>query len=126
MKKLMLVLLLLSAPASAEWTRVDDNEDLDAYVDRATIHRQTNIVGMWALLDYKSSRQWSDYLLYWSMKTQKEFDCDAAQYRTLESELHFEHMGTGPSVYTIPGGVSWQTMPADSFDVALWKFACKP
>ncbi len=125
MKKLLFVLLLLSAPACAEWTRVDADEELDAYVDLATIHKQANIVGMWALLDYKTSRQWSDYLLYWSMKTQKEFDCDAGQYHTLNSVLHFEHMGDGPGVYEVPGGASWRRVPLEGIDGVLWKFACK-
>jgi hypothetical protein len=125
MKKLLVVLLLLNTPAWAEWTRVDANEDLDAYVDLATIHRKANIVGMSALLDYKTSHQWSDYLLYWSMKTQKEFDCDAGQYHTLNSVLHFEHMGAGPSVYEVPGGASWRPVPVEGIDEFLWKFACK-
>ncbi len=125
MKKLMLVLLLLSTPAWAEWTRVDRNDDLDAYVDLATIHKQANIVDMWALLDYQTAHQWSDYLLYWSMKTQKEFDCDAGKYHTLDSMLHFEHMGNGQSVYTVPGGTSWRPVPADSVEAVLWRFACK-
>ena len=125
MKKLILVLLLLSTPAWAEWTRVDVNEDSDVYVDLATIHKQANIVNMWALLDYKTAHQWSDYLLYWSMKTQREFDCDAGQVHTLNSLFHFEHMGNGQSVYTVPGGTSWRPVPPDSIDAILWKFACK-
>ena len=125
MKKLILVLLLLSTHALADWTRVDRNDDLDAYVDPATIHKQANIVNMWALLDYKTAHQWSDYLLYWSMKTQKEFDCDAGQVHTLNSVFHFEHMGNGQSVYTVPGGTSWRPLPADSIDAILCKFACK-
>ena len=125
MKKLILVLLLLSTHALADWTRVDRNDDLDAYVDPATIHKQANIVNMWALLDYKTAHQWSDYLLYWSMKTQKEFDCDAGQVHTLNSLFHFEHMGNGKSVYTVPGGTSWRPVPPDSIDEVLLKFACK-
>ena len=125
MKKLILVLLLLSTHALADWTRVDRNDDLDAYVDPATIHKQANIVNMWALLDYKTAHQWSDYLLYWSMKTQREFDCDAGQVHTLNSLFHFEHMGNGQSVYTAPGGTSWRPVPPDSIDEVLWKFACK-
>jgi len=126
MKRIIIVLLLSSASALADWTRVDGNDDQDTYVDPATIHRQANTVDLWALLDYKTSHQWSDYLLYWSLKAEKEFDCDAGQYRTLETLLHFEHMGNGQSVYTVPGGTLWQPVPADSLDAVLWKVACKP
>jgi hypothetical protein len=125
MKKLIFVLLLLSNTAGAEWTRVETTEELDAYVDLATLHRQGNLVDLLALFDYKSAHQWSDYLLYWSTKTQKEYDCDSERYRTLNSAFHFDHMGAGQSIYTVPGGTSWRPVLPDSIDAVLRQFACK-
>ena len=124
MKNLAFVLLLLSTPAWAEWTRVDGNEDSDAYVDLATIRKHGNVLNVWVLLDYKTAHQWSD-LLYWSLKTQREYDCDGKRQHTLNSLFHSEHMGSGESVYTVPGGTSWAALPPDSIDETLWKFTCK-
>lgn len=125
MKKLIFMLLLLSNTAGAEWTRVEATEELDAYVDLATLHRQGNLVDMLALFDYKSAHQWSDYLLYWSTKTQKEYDCDSERYRTLNSAFHFDRMGAGQSIYTVPGGTSWRPVVPDSIDAVLRQFVCK-
>ena len=125
MKKLILALLLSSAPALAEWTRVDVNEDLDAYVDRATVHKQENMVNIGVMVDYKTAQQWTDYLLYWSLITQKQFDCDARKVHTLDSLLYSERMGRGSNVYTVPGGASWRPVPAEGVDATFWKAACK-
>lgn len=125
MKKLVFVLLLLSTPAWAEWTRVHGNEDLDAYVDLATIRRQGNVVEMWVLFDYKNDQHWSE-LVYWSAKTQREYDCDTERHHTLKTSFHSAPMGSRESSYTVPGGTSWGPVPPDSIDEILWKFACKP
>ena len=125
MKNLAFVLLVLGTSAWAEWTRVDRNEDADVYVDLSTIGRQGNIVRMWVLFDYATAQQWSDYLTYWSRKTQKEYDCDREHQRTLDSFLHSTHMASVESNYTVPSGTSWGPVPPDSIDAALWKFACK-
>ena len=125
MKKLVLVLLLLSTPALAEWTRVHGNEDLDAYVDLATIRRQGNVVEMWVLFDYKNDQHWSE-LVYWSAKTQREYDCDRERHHTLKTLFHSASMGSRESSYTVPGGTSWGPVPPGSIDEVLWKFACKP
>jgi hypothetical protein len=125
LKNLILALLLLSAPASAEWARVNVNEESDTYIDLATILKQANIVAMDVMFDYKTAHQWTDYLVYWSLIAQKEFDCDAGKVHTLDSLLYFERMGNGSNVYTIPGGASWRPVPADGVDAVLWKVACK-
>ncbi len=125
MKNLLLILSLVSTCASAEWTRVAGNEDLDAYVDVATLRKREHIVEVWVLLDYKTSQQWSDYLLYWSMKSQKEYDCKEARQHTLSSALHFAHMGERDSVYTVPGSTAWGYLLPASVDEMLWIFACK-
>jgi hypothetical protein len=126
MKKSILVLFLLSNAAWAEWTLVGGNDELKVYVDRATVVENGNTVQMWALFDYATAQQWSDYLTYWSRKTQTEFDCTGAQQHTQTSLLHRERMGGGDSVYTVPSGISWQPVTPGSIDEVLWKFACKP
>lgn len=124
MRKLVL-LLLLGTAARADWTRVEGNDELDAYVDPATIRRQANLVEVWALLDYKSAHQWSDYLVYRSTKTHKEYDCASGHYRTLDSAFHFDHMGAGQSIFSVPSGTSWRPVLPDSVEAMLQQFACR-
>ena len=50
MKKLLLVLLLVSAPAWAEWTLVGGNDNFDFYADLATIRKKGNTVKMGAFI----------------------------------------------------------------------------
>lgn len=125
MKRSILVLLLLSTSAWAEWTLVGGNDEVKVYVDRATVAENGNTVRIWALFDYATAQQWSDYLTYWSRKTQAEFDCAKAQQHTQTSLLHRERMGGGESVYTVPAGTSWRPVAPGSIDEVLWRFACK-
>jgi Surface-adhesin protein E len=124
-KQLWFAMLLLSAPAWAEWTLVGGGDEFKVYVDKATIVEAANTVQMWALVDYATAQQWSDYLTYRSLKTQKEFDCEGAQQHTLTSLFHREPMASRESVFTLPGGTSWRPVAPDSIDQVLWEFACK-
>ena len=76
------------------------------------------------LFDYKDAQQWSD-LVYWSRKTQKEYDCDREHQRTLNSLFYSAHVGSGESIYAVGGGTSQGPVPLDSIDASLSKFACK-
>lgn len=126
MRKSLLMLLLLSTSAAAEWTFVGDGEALKIYVDRSSVVENGSVVRMWALVDYATVQQWSDYLSYRSLKTHRAFDCSGARQHTQSSLLHREQMGSGESVYAVPVGSSWQPVTAGSIDEVLWNFACKP
>jgi surface-adhesin protein E len=125
MRRLLLLVLSLSAPLRAEWTLVGGTDEFTVYVDKASIVEDANTVQMWALIDYANAQQWSDYLTYRSLETERQFDCAGAQQHTLSSSFHREPMATRESVFTVPGGTSWRPVGPEGSDQLLWKFACK-
>ena len=58
MKRLIVIILLVlsSSPAYAEWIKVSDSDEAGktVYVDPATIRRDSNLVKMWQFYDYKT------------------------------------------------------------------------
>lgn len=125
MKKLVFVLLLLSAPAWAEWTLValNDNEKTVVYADLATIRKSGNMAKMWSLYDYKTVRRVVAVSIL-SHKDQNEYDCGEERYRTLYSSWYSGNMGSGDSVFSDSDPKKWDPLPPESVIESLWKVAC--
>ena len=127
MKKLALILLLVlvSTPAWAEWTRVGGGDNFDTYADFATIRKRGNTVKMWTLYDFKTAQQVGGTPPYLSQKFQQEYDCDGERTRFLAFSEHSGHMGDGNVVYFKDDARSrWVPVPPESVVEALWKVAC--
>ena len=124
MKKLLLVLLLVSAPAFAEWTRVGGNDILDSYADLATIRKKGNTVKMWVLSGYKAAQPFEgETFLSW--KAQEEYDCEEERTRKIYISFHSGNMGGGKVVYSNADASGWEPVPPGSIVESLWKLACK-
>ena len=124
MKQLVLVMLLASTPAWAEWTLVRVGVDYDAYADLATIRRSGNMATMWSLLDFKSVQRVAG-TAFLSRTARYEYDCDGARSRTLALVLHSENMGGGEVVYSDADPGQWTPVFPDSINEAVWKRTCK-
>ena len=125
MKKLMIALLFVSAPAWAEWTLVRSNEDFDAYADLATVRKDGNTVQMWTLADLKTSHQ-IEGITFLSGKTQYEFDCNEKRIKILSLTAHSRNMGAEEPVYSNASPQQWEPVPAGSIVESIWMIACKP
>ena len=81
---LIILLLLSSAPAYAEWVLVSvvDQEGVTIYVDPGTIHRKGDRVTMWELIDY-ATIQTVTGASFLSARLQREYDCAGDRHRTL-------------------------------------------
>jgi len=99
MRKFVVVLLLLSTPAWAEWTLVGDSDSSDIYADLATMHKRGHMVKMWSLYDLKTARPFAD-TAYLSSKDQDEYDCERQRTRFLSYSVHSGNMGV--SVRSVP------------------------
>ena len=125
MKKLVVVLLLVSTSAWAEWTLVSASDKSDIYTDTATIRKRGNKVKMWTLTDYKSPQPVRNGEPILSIKSQYEFDCDEEQVRTVFLMIHAGHMGTGETVHSASPPEKWRPVPPGSVAAKLWKIACE-
>ena len=131
MKKLMmtmllgLMLLLTTTSAMAEWTRVDDIDQLILYVDRATIRRSGSFVKMWDLGDFKKMLTVQSYS-YFSHKSQQEYDCKEEKKRLLAFTMFDGKMGS-ENVVSSNGNAKgeWDPIEPKSIGETLWKIACR-
>jgi hypothetical protein len=124
MRHLVFVLMLLSVPAWAEWTRIAEDEGSVTYADLATF-RIGNMVRMWVLFDYKTARHRSADRPFLSSRSQLEFDCASKRYRLLTLFSYSEHMGRGNTVYAdLDPGNEISSVP-ESQVKQLWKAGCE-
>lgn len=119
------MLSLFITSAMAEWTFAGKNDEFDIYFHAATLRKLNNKVKMWELVDYKSGREnASSKKLYWSAKSQFEYDCVEVQSRMLTLSQFAEPKGRGNVVYSDSSASEWEPIAPDSIGYALWKLAC--
>jgi hypothetical protein len=121
MKTLLIVLaLLITGTASADWVFVGEGQDATYYIDPDTIRRSGNLRKVWTLYDYKQ-RKLGDL----SAKSRREFDCEQERYRLLSVSFHTEKMGRGAITNTESyASSSWNDIPPKTFDEHFLKAVC--
>ena len=81
---LMLLLIVVSSSAMAEWDKVATDVNGDTYyADFDTIRKSGNMVKMWVMEDLRFAEE-LDVL---SARHKEEFDCNKKQYRRLFTSL---------------------------------------
>jgi len=87
------LLVLLAAPASAEWVNVGETETSVVYIDDTTIRKDRHLRWVWGVLDYREKR--FDGLM--SRRVLGEFDCTTGKFRILSMFNHSQPMARGPA-----------------------------
>lgn len=123
---LVIVLLMLSIrPAYAEWLIVGIMQDgTSVYIDSESLHRQGNVVKMWALFD-SSGMKVMDGISSRSMRAQFEIDCDQELYRSLAVTRFSGNMASGKVVYDAAGKGKWSPVAPKSVAKMLMNSQCK-
>jgi hypothetical protein len=126
---LILLLMLGSVPAYAEWVMVEKDSLMPGlqtvYVDPDTIRREGNLVTIGQLIDFKwmqgSARGPTRFM---STKTHKQFDCAEKRLRLL-AFTEFSHcMGTGILADGYVDTNRWMPVEPDSINQAVWEVVC--
>ena len=127
-KILIMLLLLLTTRAFAEWTPVGDNDgddDRSTFVDLGTLKKLDNKVNIWYLLDFDRIQMYINDR-YSSSVTHVEYDCDEDTSRKLDFLIYSGNMATGDVLHSQSNlkEEPRSVMPA-SFDEILLKIACE-
>lgn len=126
MSRLFLIVLLVmgSGPAYAEWMWIDKGKPgMTIYINPDTIRHKGNLVTMWELFDFETAEKMaSDPHL--SFKRQSEYDCKEGRKRRLAAKFSSSNMGRGKMVYSNSAKDQWELVPPGSVNGDLWKFAC--
>ena len=127
-------LMLSSGPAYAEWVKVDTIEISEATVyaeDPSTIHREGNLVKMWALFDYKTKKHIHvldavhGALGALSSKNQYEYECAEKRQRLLANMWFSGPMGSGEIVDQFASARPWYPVLPEGPTHSLWRAACR-
>lgn len=121
---LMVMLAVVSGPAAAEWIIAAETSEAVSYFNPATIRRSGDTAKMWRVMAFKVPRRSAKGKMYWSSKTQDEFDCKNERWRSLYLSLHFGKMGDGETVFSFTDTDEWTPIVPDSLAEANWKIAC--
>lgn len=122
---LITLLLLSSGSAYAAWVKVNDGDEAGrtVYVDPATIRRNSNLVKMWQLYDYKTV-QTVGGIRFLTAEEQWEFDCAEERGRVLALKEFSGNMAGGTMVYTNSQVGKWIPVMPGSMGHTVWKVAC--
>jgi len=129
---LLILLMLSSGPAYAEWVAVSHNkEGMTVYVDPDTIRTKGSMVKVWELYDQEIVQTGQKPGLtglggsFLSMKALSEYDCAEERSRSLAYQHFTGNMGRGKLVYSNSVEGKWEPIAPDSIGRFVWKFACK-
>jgi len=122
---LIILLVLSSGPAYAEWVAIGGNDQIGmtTYVDRATIRRNSNLVKIWQLNDFKTV-QTVEGNSFLSTKKQRQFNCAEERTRILAATQFSGNMGNGEVVWVNSNEQKWEPVVPGSIGQTLWEFAC--
>ena len=125
---LLIILRLCVGPAYAEWVDVGGKAEngltvYTVYIDTESIHRNGDIVTLWALFDYRTIQSivGGPWL---SSKTRREYDCVKEQARLVGYMTFTGNMGSGEAVYSNSTQGAWEPIAAESIDRKVWDVAC--
>ena len=123
---LMLLAIVSSGAAAAEWVKVGKSADdgFDYYADPATIRREGDMANLWVVYDYKTPQPIYEKR-FLSSKLQFEYNCKDKRGRVLSSTVHSENMGNGDTVATVnvPAAEGEPVSPG-SIQEGILKIAC--
>ena len=124
MKELLLILILLvmSSSAIAEWTEAGRSKDLIVYYDSATIRKSDSKVIIWSLHDYKAARGQVEYA---SVTLESEYDCIKKESRRLFISFYQKNMGSGTTIHKDIEPRSWLPIATGTIKESIWKIACQ-
>ena len=121
----LLVLVLVSGGAQADWTGVGRaNEIYSAYADRDSIRRQGSMATMHGLYDFRRQDFTPEGRGLYSTAVLREYDCAGRRVRLLSSIDFSGRMGEGTAVSTSRTPGRWEPVLEGGIDDAYWTVAC--
>lgn len=123
---LMLVLLglLASGRAQADWTKFDSVETGTYYLDIDTVKKSGYNRSFWSILDYRLPQKTSRGMHYQSTRTHMEIDCRQKTVHILSFSMHAGPMLAGEVIDTQGIMRDWQSIPPDTPLEKLHRMVC--
>lgn len=121
---LVLLGLLASGRAQADWTKFDSVETGTYYLDLDTVKKSGYIRSFWSILDYRLPQKTSRGMHYQSTRTHMEIDCRQKTVHILSFSMHAGPMLAGEVIDTQGIMRDWQSIPPDTPLEKLHRAVC--
>lgn len=112
----------------ADWVNVGGKIErgltvYSAYLDTDSIHREGNVVTLWALFDYMTIQSivGGPWL---SSKTRRQYNCVEETVQLLGYMTFSGNMGSGEAVYSNSEESRREPIAPDSIDQTVWDIVC--
>ena len=121
--RLVLYFLLAAgtAPAWAQWAKLGEGPESDAYVDLATIQRLGNFRRVWEIQDMHKRNP--DGAM--SSRSFTEYDCRGKRARIISLSTHPEPMAVGAALVSEDNPRPWAVVSLGTTGEAVLDIACK-
>ena len=126
MKKWTIIcsLFLVTSPASAAWSLLQETHDGILYIERDGAEKTANGWRVDSSQDFHK-QQTHDGKEYLSQKSRHELDCGAKKIRTLSVERFPENMAGGDRVHQDNKAGAWSPPEKGSHLDAIWQAMCR-
>ncbi len=129
MKKIILtgalmLMVVVSGSAMAEWIRVHGNEKVTVYADPSTLRKRLYIVKIATLFDFKAENALSDGNQYLSTMRVTEFNCRENQQRMVGYSIYAGKMGRGKLLESGSDPQEWKSVSKTTIAMDMKDFAC--
>lgn len=121
---LMLLSIVVSASAAAEWVQVGVHGGNTSYADPATLRKAGNTATMSDLLDFRTAQSRPYGTPYLSQTTLQEYDCKERRARIIDLRRYSENMGKGENTESETEPGQWEAILPGAASAALWDLAC--
>ena len=117
---LAVLLILVTAPASAEWVKMGEPDEGVYYLDPATISKDRNLRRVSELIDL-NARDRDGGL---SRRYLKEYDCKEKRLRLLSGSTLSGPLAAGKPLFSVSNPGKWNDVASGSIAEAILKFVC--
>jgi hypothetical protein len=129
MKRLLILLMLVSQPAWAGWVELGSagagtEKAFTHYIDPETVRKTPNGRRAWMMNDFERPQP-DPSGSYRSSKELEEFDCAGERNRTLQGSAFSGQMGTGLVVTSLDSAGRWLIVSPGSVAEAQLKAVCR-
>jgi hypothetical protein len=117
---LTLLLVMVTAPAWAEWVKMGESNASVLYIDPATISKDGHLRKVWEIRDLKQRNE----IGAMSLRGLFEYDCKAGKSRNLSVSAHSEPMAAGKTLLSTSDPNNWNAVPSGTAVGSILKSVC--
>lgn len=124
MKYLLVLVMLITAPAQAGWTKVNSSNGTDFYIDFATVKAEGTKRTTWQLTNYSTPQSLVD-VYYLSSSARVEFDCKEEKSRLLTITVFSMRNADGKPLLTVDEPTKWSDIAPYTTARGILNTVCK-